>query len=32
MDIHRITKFLKDGAPCLKAKKVMDFLKEQPLR
>ncbi len=32
MEIHRTTKFLQDGTPCHKAKKVMDFLKEQPSR
>jgi hypothetical protein len=33
MGIHRTTKFLQDAPPpCHKAKKVMDFLKEQPLR
>lgn len=30
MHIHGTTKFLQDGAPCHKAKKVMKFLEEQP--
>ena len=29
MEIHGTTKFLQDGAPCHKAKRVMDYLKSQ---
>jgi hypothetical protein len=31
MHTHSTTKFLQDGVPCHKAKKVMKFLEEQPL-
>ena len=30
MQLHRVDKFLQDGAPCHKSRKVMSLLKEQP--
>ena len=30
MELHKVDKFLQDGAPCHKSKKVMALLKEQP--
>lgn len=32
MEMHRVDKFLQDGAPCHKSKKVMALLKEQPFK
>jgi transposase len=29
MDLHKVTHFLQDGAPCHKSKKVMAFLEQQ---